>query len=160
MESNTENREVIKRVKLQLTEFYNGDNWVTDNFKEKVLSLKEEDTLIKLPGFSHTITELVGHIIAWRNFAVQKLTGNDDYDIEDNSEEDWSSRHDWKTLCKEFEICHQKLSTAIDNFPVDKWNEKVPGRSYSFIYLICGIINHDYYHYGQIGAMLAAIKKI
>ncbi len=158
--NNTEIKTVVDRVKTQLADFYNGNNWVTDNFSKKILSLKQDDALKKMQGFSHSVAELIGHMIAWRNFAVQKLTGNDEYDIEDDSREDWSDQHDWNTLCRAFEICHQNLLTAIENFPINNWNAKVPGRNYSFIYLINGIIQHDYYHYGQIGSVLAAMNKM
>lgn len=160
MEHNTEVKAIADRIKMQLTEFYTGNNWVTDNFRDKVLSLNENNALLKLPHFSHSVAELVGHIVAWRNFAVQKLTGNNNYDIEDESKENWNDLQEWKTVGNEFELCHQNLLAAIEHFPTERWNEKVPGRNYSFIYLICGIIQHDYYHYGQIGSVLAAIKKV
>jgi len=160
MEKNIEIKSVIERVKAQLDEFYKGNNWVTDNFNTKVLSLKEDEALMKMHGFSHSIAGLVWHIIAWRNFVVQKLTGNEGYDIDDKSTENWNEQQDWEMVCKQFKVCHQNILDAIDNFPIDRWNEKVAGRNYSFIYLICGIIQHDYYHYGQIGSLLAAIKKI
>ncbi len=160
MENSTEINAVIDRAKTQLVEFYNGNNWVTDNFSKRILSLKQNDALMKMQGSNHSVAELVGHMIAWRNFAVQKLTGNDNYDIEDESKENWNDQNDWNSLCREFELCHQNLLTAIDNFPLDNWNAKVPGRNYSFLYLIYGIIQHDYYHYGQIGSVLAAISKM
>jgi len=159
MEHNSEIKAVVERFKTQLTDFYTGDSWVTDNFSEKVLSIEPGEALKKIQGHNHSIIELVGHIIAWRNFALQKLTGNDDYDVENNSAVDWPAPDDWDVIRREFEVCQKNLFTAIENFPVDRWNNIVPGRNYSFIYLITGIIQHDYYHYGQIGSVLAAIKK-
>ena len=159
MEDNIEIKTVVERVKKQLAEFYNGDSWVTDNFSKKVLSIEPGEALKKIQGHNHSVAQLVGHITAWRNFALQKLTGNNGYDIKDESFENWPEPNDWNVICGEFELCHQNLLTAIENFPVDRWNSRVPGRNYSFIYLITGIIQHDYYHYGQIGSVLAAIKE-
>jgi uncharacterized damage-inducible protein DinB len=160
MEHNNEITAVVERAKAQLAEFYNGDSWVTDNFSEKVLSIEPGDALKKIQGHNHSVAQLVGHITAWRNFALQKLTGNNDYDIKDNSTADWPEPNDWNVMCREFEVCHQNLLTAIESFPVGRWNSIVPGRNYTFIYLITGISQHDYYHYGQIGSVLAAIKKL
>ena len=157
---NYELKPVVDRAKAQLSDFYNGNSWVTNNFKDKVLSIKDTEALIKIQGHSHSVAQLVGHINAWRNFALQKLTGNNGYDIKDESSVNWPEPNDWNVICGEFELCHQNLLTAIENFPVDHWNSRVPGRNYSFIYLITGIIQHDYYHYGQIGSVLAAIKKM
>jgi uncharacterized damage-inducible protein DinB len=155
---NNEIKVVVERAKTQLTDFYNGDSWVTDNFNTKVLSIEPFEALKKIQGHNHSVAQLVGHINAWRNFALQKLTGNNDYDIDDESTENWPEPNDWNVIHGDFESCHQNLLTAIENFPVDRWNSMVPGRNYSFLYLITGITEHDYYHYGQIGSVLAAIK--
>jgi Mycothiol maleylpyruvate isomerase N-terminal domain. len=153
-----ETKAVIERVKSQLTEFYNGGSWVTENFKTKVLSLEAADASVKIPGHSHSVAQLVAHLASWRNFAVQKLTGNSDFDITDNSAQDWPD-NEWKAVRAEFESYHEKLLSAIENFPIDQWVSTVPGRKYSFLFMINGIVEHDYYHYGQIGSLMAAIKK-
>ncbi len=158
MEHN-ETMAVVQRVKTQLSEFYNGNSWVTDNFLSRLLFIEPDHALQKIENHNHSIEQLVGHMTAWRNFVVQKLTGNKDYDINDDSPVNWPSPGDWKAVLKEFELCQQQLLTAIDHFPIADWNSTVPGRSYTFLYLICGIIQHDYYHYGQIGGLLAALKK-
>ena len=159
MKDDNEIRAVVARVKMQLAEFYNENSWVTESFSKKVLALDSPDAFKKMKGHNHSVAQLVGHITAWRNFALQKLSGNNDYDINDNSIADWPDPNDWNVICKEFELCHRDLLTAIENFPVERWNSMVPGRDYSFIYLIAGIVQHDYYHYGQIGSLLAAIKQ-
>jgi len=156
----TNNKAVVDRVRIQLQEFYDGDPWVTQNFKDKVLSIEPTDAFARLNGHSHTAAQLVSHMTAWRNFAVQKLTGNDDYDIEDNSEADWPVPDDWEAVCAEFETSQKRLLAAIDGFPLDGWSGKVPKRNYSFLYMINGIVQHDYYHSGQIGSLLAGIKKV
>ncbi len=160
MEKDNELKLLIERVIKQLSDFYNGNSWVTDNLEKKVFSLTSSEAEKKVEGQSHSVAQLVAHITAWRNFVVQKLIGNSDYDIEDNSTADWPEAIDWVSTRKEFEACHQNLLEAIKNFPGSQWNEKVPGRNYSFIYLINGIVEHDYYHYGQIGSVLAAVKKM
>lgn len=160
MENNNELKALTKRVLKQLSDFYNGDLWVTDNLYTKIFSLSSPDAFKKVKEHNHTIAQQVTHIIAWRNFGVQKLNGNDQFDIEDNSFSDWPEPDDWNIIKKEFESCHNNLISAIKNFPDEKWNLTVPGRSYSFLFLINGIVEHDYYHYGQIGSVLATIKKM
>jgi len=160
MEHDNGIKAVVERAKSQLAEFYNGTSWVTENFSQKVLSIKHDKALKKIHGHSHSVAQLVGHIIAWRNFAVQKLTGNNSYDIEDESTVNWPEPTDWPNTCREFELCHQNLLSAIENLPLERWNATVPGRNYSFIYLLHGIIEHDYYHYGQIGSLMAGLLKM
>ncbi len=43
------------RIILQISQFYSEDNWVTSNFKNKVLSLGAEKALMQVPGHTHTI---------------------------------------------------------------------------------------------------------
>ena len=147
MENSNNMLPAVVRIKKQLSDFYNGNSWVTGNISTKVFALAEVEALIKIPGHNHTIQQLVGHITAWRNFALQKLTGNDNYDIADESDTNWPSDSEWSTTIKQFVICHNDLIGAVEYFPAGDWNNRVPGRSYSFIYLLEGVVQHDYYHY-------------
>ncbi|MEP6583755.1 MAG: DinB family protein [Ginsengibacter sp.] len=159
MESNNEISALIKRVTKQLNDFYDGNNWVTDNLEKKIFSLTSVIALKNAEGHSHSIAGLLTHLTSWRNFVVQKLTGNSEYDVVDNSS-DWPSPADWDAARSEFIECHKKLLIAIDNFPIGQWHATVPLRSYSFLYLINGIVEHDYYHFGQMGSVLAGIKTM
>jgi DinB superfamily len=160
MEDNIDIKTAIARVINHLENFYNGDNWVTSNLSEKVFSLPASEVSKRIPGYVYTIAQQVAHIVAWRNFGVEKLNGNGDFDITDNSADDWPEPGDWVALQKKFVDCHRDLIKAINCFPIDKWYTTVPGRKYSFLFLIEGIVEHDYYHYGQIGTILGAIRRM
>jgi len=160
MEENKEIKSVVENLLKQLDGLYNGKSWVTDKIGKNIFSQADSVAYKKVAGHSHSVAGLVVHIIAWRNFGVQKLTGNDDFDIEDNFLQDWPEPQDWPAIQNNFEVCHQNLLTAIQNFPVERWHSIVPLRSYSFLYLINGILEHDYYHFGQINVLLAAIRSM
>lgn len=160
MENRMELNAVKGRVIQQLNAFYDGDLWVTHNFKSRIFSLSSDEANKTLPGNTHSIAQLTAHMIAWRNFGLQKLTGNNDFDIEDNTPGDWPVAGDWMMLLQEFEACHANLVSAIQEFPVGKLHATVPGRDYTFLFLLNGIVEHDYYHYGQIGSVLAGINRM
>ncbi len=147
-------------VLKQLDDFNNGNSWVTDKLGKNVFSNSPSVAFKRVDNYSHSVAEQLAHIIAWRNFAVQKLKGDDDFDIEDNSLADWPKPSEWNALSRQYESCHQELIAAIKNFPAEQLDSKVPGRRYSYLYLINGIVEHDYYHFGQINSLLAAIKKM
>lgn len=159
MQNEIKAESVIENIINQFNDFYNGSNWVSMNFKERILSLSEDIVHKKIANHTHSVEQLTVHIIAWRNFGLQKLTGNDDYDIEDNSLSDWPVPSNWSSVRQEFDTLHYNLINAVKNFPLQKWNEKVPLRRYSFIYLVNGIVQHDYYHYGQIASLLVALER-
>lgn len=146
-------------VLKKLDDFNKGKSWVTDKLGKNVFSNSPSVAFKRVDNYSHSVAEQLAHIIAWRNFAVQKLTGNDNFNIEDNSPADWPKPSEWSALRREYESCHQELLAAIKNFPIEQLDSKVPGRSYSYLYLINGIVEHDYYHFGQINSLLAAIKR-
>ena len=120
----------------QLDDFNNGNSWVTDKLGKNVFSNSPSVAFKKVDNYTHSVAEQLAHIIAWRNFVVQKLTGNDHFDIEDNTVADWPKPSEWNALSREYESCHQNLLAAIKNFPVEQLTSKVPGRSYSYMYLI------------------------
>ena len=150
---------IKERVITQLEDFYSGGNWVAENFEQKVFSLPLAKAIIKPDGHSHSVAQLTAHIHAWRNFVLQKLEGNDHFDIEDNSDSDWPPASDWDAIKKDFKNGHQRMIAAIKKFPVEQLKLQVPGRKYSYLFLINGIVEHDYYHYGQIGSVMAALKR-
>ncbi|MDE3213361.1 MAG: DinB family protein [Bacteroidota bacterium] len=160
MEQTKDVKAIVKNISQQLHNFYEGDGWVTWNFNKKILTLSPADAFKKVQGLSHHIAGQVAHLTAWRNFVTEKLSGNSKFDIKDNSTQDWPEPVDWDQVREDFRVSQQRLLDAIAHFPAKNWNGTVPGRNYSFLFMVNGILEHDYYHYGQIGVLLAAIRKI
>jgi uncharacterized damage-inducible protein DinB len=140
----------------QLNEFYGGDQWVTENFEKKVAVLEAEAALKRIPGFNHNIAEIVEHMAAWRYFGFRKLQGDIEFDIVDNTAADWPEAETWDLTLNNFYQSQCSLIKALNEFPAERLGDNVPRRSYDFAYLINGILQHDYYHYGQIGCLIAA----
>lgn len=100
-------------------------------------------------GNSHSIIELIVHMTAWRNFVCEKLEGNATYDIE-TDEMDFPSTKNLKTAIQELKASQKRLLKLLEQTPVEKLEEKVPGRPFKFKVMLNGIIHHDLYHTGQI----------
>lgn len=143
----------------QLNEFYSGEQWVTENFQRKVAILDARTAMNKVKFFNHTICEIVNHMTAWRYFAVKKLNGDAEFDIIDNTAADWPEIDSWELTLNKFFQSQQDLISGLNHFSDDRWYDTVPGRPYDFAYLANGILQHDYYHYGQIGCLIAAQQK-
>ncbi|SMC48357.1 DinB family protein [Pedobacter africanus] len=149
-----------KQIIQELTVFYSGDPWVTENFEYKVATLNAETALQRISAFNHNIAEIVAHMTAWRNFVIKKLQGDITFNIVDNTKGDWPDANSWEETLSNFRLSQADLIRSLNNFSDNKWKETVPTRSYDFIYLVKGIVQHDYYHYGQIGCLIAAQKKL
>lgn len=100
-------------------------------------------------GDSHSILELVAHMTAWRNFVCEKLEGNADYDIV-SDEMNFPKGKTWTETLKELKKSQQRLLKTLENTPVERLEEVVPGRPFKFRIMLHGIIHHDLYHTGQI----------
>ncbi|WP_106791443.1 DinB family protein [Aquimarina sp. Aq78] len=154
----------IKDSIKKYDEVFEGEPW----FGNSILKSLEHIPVLfwdkKPKKVSHSISELVYHLIDWRGFVIEKLKGNKAFDIELNSEKDWrkgvliqNEKEKKKTLEELIEtqniICELLLAKP------DSWlNEQVAGRRYRNEYMINGVIQHDIYHLGQINIVYSQLK--
>lgn len=150
---------LLASVRQQLVDFYSGTNWVADNLADRLARLSADQALAHPAGHSHSIAGQVAHLIAWRGFVTQHLQGNGAFDIEMDTTADWPEVHDWQALQASLAHSQEVLLRAIDSFDPARWHEKTGNRDYTYGFLLQGTIHHDYYHYGHIGAALAALRR-
>ncbi|MCK8522279.1 DinB family protein [Aquimarina sp. D1M17] len=148
----------------QIDEAFNGQPW----YGPSLFKTLEEIPVIfwnQTPeGASHSITELVYHIIDWKVFVLEKLKDNDTYSIEMNSEKDWRpnilkvDQGQKDKILKELKSTHESLCELLEAKP-DSWvNEFTMGKDYSNAYMIRGAVQHDIYHLGQVNMLYSQIK--
>lgn len=137
---------------------FNGDPWYGDSIL-KQLSEVSFDVANKRPAvINKSIAEILQHMINWRILAIEKMDGDALYEIEMNSTNDWNAvelenQQDWDLLVQKLEDTQDRIIEMIKSKDQDFLEQRVPGRNYSFNFLIEGIIQHDIYHLGQIGLM-------
>ena len=149
----------IAYIKDQLSNIYKDGNWVTQGIRDKLLALTPEKGTLLIPPFSHTIAQQLAHMGAWRDFVAAKLKG-EEKEIEVNSSDDWPSGRDWGKVVTDFRQSQTAILEALDQFDPGRLQEVVPGRKYTFAFMIQGLIHHDYYHFGQASAMLSAMERV
>ena len=158
VQDRNDTRAEVAGLSQQLSDFYNGDSWVTDNLHNRIFPLHSSTAFKKLHQHHHCIAEQMLHMNSWRNFALQKLTGNNSFAINDSSE-DWPKENNWEKIKNDFTQTHHQLLKAIACFDITRWDAPVPGRTYTYLFLIKGIVHHDYYHYGQMTSLLSVLKE-
>jgi uncharacterized damage-inducible protein DinB len=128
--------------------------WHGPSVKETLLSITAEQSLRRIHN-THSIIELVAHMVSWRTFGIKKLEGDERYEV--NDERNFPAATDWLKTLADLNESQSQLRAALRNFPVTKLFEPVPHGSYQYTFytLIHGIMHHDLYHIGQI----ALIKK-
>ncbi len=126
---------------------YEGPAWHGAAVKE-VLSKIPPDKLHAKIGDGHTIIELILHMAAWRTYAIEKLNGNETYEVSEAANFPIG-----KNLDDAMEVLNKtqsELITAITGFDEQKLHEQVPSKKYSYYKMLHGVVHHDLYHLGQI----------
>ena len=144
----------VKSICSLLKRAFEKNAWHGPSLKEALQHVDATMALQRLDN-THSIIELVNHMISWRTFVVKKLEGNRDYKVNDN--ENFPARENWAATLADLEVSQRDLIHAVDNFDAARLHDIVPhdGYQYTFYTLLHGIIHHDIYHIGQI----SLIKK-
>jgi uncharacterized damage-inducible protein DinB len=149
-----------KRIADQLRRSQQGNAWHGPAVGEL---LKDVDTALAqrrlLPG-AHNIWELVLHITAWQAATVRavkgdkmpQLDGLDDWPAAGHTEQDWHN------AVERLERVNEELVSSLTNFPDERLGNTVPGREYSFYYLLHGVAQHNLYHAGQMAMLKVAAR--
>lgn len=149
-------KEKIQGYITSLSEVFEGDPWYGTSVMRKLENVPHVIGFKTCVPKSHTTAEIVMHLIQWKKFALEKLKGNEAWNIEVDSREDWpairvDSKEEWESLKRELVLAQQRIYEFLQDKEDDFLTENVPGKDYDFAYLIRGIRQHDIYHLGQIG---------
>ncbi|MFV8225203.1 DinB family protein [Christiangramia aquimixticola] len=158
-------KEKTKELIRMLSETFEGDPWYGDSVMRQLENVPYKVGYKSCIPDSHSVAQIVGHLISWKKFALAKLKKDKDCEIEIDSKKDWppvtvNSQEAWEDLKKELVAIQSKIYEFLNNKPDDSYlEEKVEGKDYDFAYLIRGILQHDIYHIGQIGLISSQFKK-
>ncbi len=148
----------------QFEEIFEGEPWFGSSILKSLKLIPVEFWDKKSGNVSHSITELVYHMMDWRVFVIEKLKDNESFSIEINSGKDWrkdvlvQTETQKEIILKEL-IKTQKLICELLTTKPDSWMyENIVGTTYKNEYMIKGAIQHDIYHLGQINMIYSQIK--
>jgi uncharacterized damage-inducible protein DinB len=146
------NNEVHSLIR-RLEELYNGKNWVAVGAEPVLDDIEPGSALEHKVSGRHSALEVLQHINAWRTFLLRKLQGETDFDL--TPETDWISNKKlspelWQDTVLEFKSLHIRIIEELQQLDDSALDQMVGKRRYDLRRLINGIIQHDYYHFGQI----------
>jgi uncharacterized damage-inducible protein DinB len=132
----------------------NGTPW----YGKPVLSLLEEvDPKIayKKPNDnSHSLADLLYHIITWAEFTLKRLEGDKEKDDHYTDAIDWRpidpKVQTWEAGIKQFLQLNEQIVAILQTKDDSLLKEIVDFRKYNFRFLLNGYIQHNVYHIGQI----------
>ena len=139
--------ENIKTLKQLLNRVYDGKAWHGPSIIEVLKDINEITAQKKL-GASHSIVQMVLHMIAWRTFVTRRLMGDAIFEVTD--EQNFPTNINWSSAIQSLKESQAELLKAIDGIDAGILSEPVANRKYDYFVLLHGIIHHDIYHIGQI----------
>lgn len=145
----------IQYIISMLKETYEGDPWHGRSIKALLDEVSPETGLKKPSAGSHSIAELVYHMVNWRDFTISRLRPEAGQDVAYFETNDWRTldHNDigtWKRGLELLEESQQKLVAILEEYNDSILPEPVSGRKYNFRTLLYGVVHHDIYHAGQI----------
>ena len=153
-------RKQIGHIISSLHSVVEGEPW----FGKPVMTLLHEvdpNIVYKKPNEnSHSLIELLYHMINWAEFSLKRIEGEEDEDIAQFEKTDWrvidSNGHTWEKAVAHFKVTNDLIIEALQSKDDDFLVEKVDYREYNFRFLLNGLIQHNIYHAGQI----AYVRKL
>ncbi|WP_282134206.1 DinB family protein [Seonamhaeicola maritimus] len=151
-----------KQLSNRLEEVLLDGKWVAGtNIKEQISDLTWKQATTKIDSLN-TISDLLFHINYYTEglihyFETGKLEIKDKFSFDAPKIE---SEKDWKDLIKKFQIDSQKLIEKVKGFTNEKLDQTFFDDKYGTYYRnINVIIEHSYYHFGQIVLIKKLLKK-
>lgn len=147
----------------QIQNNYNGSPWYGDSLQDKLRSVGADEAFaVPAPGL-HSLAQQVAHILVWRRLLVERLRGNNTFQIQVNSARDWAptpllEAKGWEQLLAELEANQVELIRLLQSETDELLERPLPDGKHAFRLLLDGIVQHDVYHTGQIGLVLALLR--
>lgn len=150
---------ILTYIVKQLRDIQTEHIWIGSSFAKKLDAI-DDDMMFQKPNAQlHSIAQIIAHLTLWREEAILKIkTGSGSKT--DDCEENWLSNDKlkgkgWNQIKKEFD---QSLSELIqlleekeDSFLDEQYYDTDFKGTYTYSFLINGMLHHDLYHLGQIG---------
>src|SRR5688572_25161847 len=153
-------RHELKNFINQFQGVYIGPNWIGDSILSVLDDMPAEIAFQKPPGNRHSIAEILKHMMVWKYLLVNRLSGDNIYDVDQEQSFDTSiygghTSDAFRKLLSDIDDCQRDLISLLEKAKPEVLHEQVAGRNYTMEYLINGVVQHDVYHFGQ----LVFIKK-
>ena len=145
-----------------LHESFEGKPWYGNSLSTYLQEI-HADMLNFSIGGGHSIGQIIEHMIYWRELVTKRLKNHTEVIIGDDSGSEWPCKtypaEMKNTFFAQIRATQKELILNIERSDESLLNKTVPGKDYTFTYLIKGVIDHDIYHLGQLYYLISAAKK-
>lgn len=141
-----------------------GEPWFGRSFFELTRSIDPAIVTIHPGGNGHSLLELVYHCLTWTDFTLHRVLKDAEMDLHATEALDWreihSDQHNWASGLDQLQSSTKTLIAALHKKDDTLLEETVEFRSYTFAYLLNGLVQHNIYHLGQIAAQAKILEGL
>lgn len=153
--------EITKSISNQIKEAFYGENWTGSSYKEQLDEISWDESIVQIDAYN-SIAALLYHvnffidaILLVLNKKELSLSDKDSYNHPPiNCAEDWGKLKSklWENVDEFVDLIAKLPNEELDK---DFWDNKY-GNYYRNIH---GVIQHSYYHLGQIAFIKKKLKQ-
>jgi uncharacterized damage-inducible protein DinB len=144
----------IQTILQNLDKVLNKHPWYGKAVYNLLEEVDETKVYIKPNNNSHSLTDLLYHMLTWAEFIQNRIEKEQIKDMAAFEEMDWRqidpAIHTWQKGLTALKTSHNKIIDLLQSKEDAFLDEKVDYRKYDFRYLLNGLIQHNIYHLGQI----------
>lgn len=133
--------------------------WYGPSLAELIARVGPETASFAISPGGHSPTALLQHLLLWNDRILGAVNGTPMPPW--NAEQEWAEPlRPWDTLVAQWRESRDQLEKAIEEFPIARLDQTVPGRDYEFRHMLNGAVHHVIYHAGQIASTLARSREV
>jgi uncharacterized damage-inducible protein DinB len=144
----------IQSIIQSLQNTLNGQSWYGRPVYEILHEVDETKVYIKPNSNSHSIADLLYHMLTWAEFTQKRIEKATIPDMAAFEATDWRTidpaEHTWKKGVNALKTAHEKIIELLQTKDDALLEDTVDYRKYNFRFLLNGIIQHNIYHLGQV----------
>lgn len=144
----------VQSLDARIQDTLSGIPWYGKSVLDMLDEIDPSIVYLKPNEQSHSIIELLYHMITWTEFTLKRLEKDRSMDPADLEKLDWRNTdpeiHTWNSGISAFKAAMNKISKILQESTDEILEGKVDYREYNFRYLLNGFIEHNIYHIGQI----------
>lgn len=141
----------IERIDDQLERVLHGEAWHGPSLHELLVGIDATDAFARPPHLTHTIHEIVLHIIVWLDVVTRRLDGAA---FDPTAEQDWPAPETghlaWSDVLRQLDEASTRLRGKLLELDDTALAQRVAGKPYDTYTMLHGLVQHTAYHAGQI----------
>ena len=152
---------ILNAITQNLTATFEGNNWTDVDIASAINDITFDEAITQTNASPNTIASLTHHLFFWNGIIMKRLKGNNPSGPENGYNiSHIKTENDWNDLKEKTHQSFIDLANAIKNFAEEKLNETYAEGKSSYYKNITGIIEHAYYHLGQITILKRIVKRL